>query len=143
MQGHELGEIRLQVHSGPPAGRKMRARAIRLHNQHIPDWLEPGRTTKLRNTLAYWDASRSTVWLRARGFNFFRVAGAVAKLNLDEGNRSIVGEEIRFSVGIPVIFVLFFVSAYLMFSETLPTGSQVPSPCGPYVTVQSPGLGRS
>lgn len=96
-------------------------------NLDIPPWLEGQRKTKLRNNLAYWDIPNSTVWLRPRGPNFLRMHFAVAKLNVDEARRSIADVELRFSSVVPVVFLLFFFTAYQMFSEVAPESGPPPA----------------
>jgi hypothetical protein len=103
-------------------------KVIPLRSVGVPSWLEPGQKTKLSNSLVYWDIDRGAIWLRARGLNFFRVLGAVAKLTVDESSRAIGNLEIRFSSGIPIIFLLFFASAYLIFSTAEPKTGPFPTP---------------
>jgi len=93
-----------------------RMKTIPLDGPALPRWLEPRQKTKLRNSLIYWDMDGSAVWLRPRGFNFFRAAGAIVKLNVNEAGRSIANAEIRYSSGLVLVLILFFVTAYLMFS---------------------------
>jgi hypothetical protein len=44
----------------------------------------------------------------------------VARLTVDEFDRSIVGAEIRFSSGFPWVMILFFLAAYFIFSVGSP-----------------------
>ena len=100
-----------------------RSKTIVLADARVPAWLERGRKIKLRNSLIYWDTGKPAIWLRPRGFNVFRVPCAVAKLNVDEPAKEITSAEVRLSSGVPVVFALFFPSAYLMFSTSMPGGS--------------------
>jgi|GEM_PF-816096 len=104
-----------------------RMKTLPFDGPALPRWLEPGQKTKLRNSLVYWDIDGSAVWLRARGFNFFRVAGAIAKLNVNETSRAIANAEIRYSSGLVLVLVLFFVTAFLMFSTAVPGNSSGPA----------------
>lgn len=90
--------------------------------------LEASRKVKLRNGLILLDAETRTIWLRPRGFNRFRISLMVAALKLDAQGKSIIGDEIRFSSGFPIIVLLFFWTAYEFFSATMPSVSGMPSP---------------
>jgi hypothetical protein len=90
--------------------------------------LKEGERTKLRNTLAYWDRDSGTIWLRARGFNFLTAPHMVAKFNIAASDDKIRDVEIRFSSGLPLIFALFLLSAYLMFSASMAANPGAPSP---------------
>ncbi len=93
--------------------------SLALAGVRVPPWLEPGRKTKLRDTLALWDAQHSAIWLRARGFNYFRFPHSVAKLVVDEREQTVSRVEVRFSSVLPLVLVLFMLTAYVMFSATL------------------------
>jgi tetratricopeptide (TPR) repeat protein len=90
--------------------------------------LEAGRKIKLRNSMIYWDNETRTIWLRPRGFNFVQIPFTVAKLGVDAGGKAVIGYEIRFSSGFPFVTVLFFWTAYVFFSATMPADPNFPLP---------------
>jgi hypothetical protein len=93
----------------------------------VPQSLAPERKTKLRNSMIYWDREKHAIWLRPRGFNLIQIPFVVAKLNVDDADRSITGGEIRFSSGVPFTFVLFLWTAYRLFSTVGPAkGGELP-----------------
>jgi hypothetical protein len=100
-----------------------RIKTISIAGTGVPTWLERERKIKLRNSLAYWDATKGAIWLRPRGFNFWRVPLTVATLNIDEHLQT-TNWEIRFSSGMPLILSLFLFSAFQMFSIAMPGGKQ-------------------
>ncbi len=51
----------------------------------------------------------------------------VAKLNVASNERSIVGTEIRFSSGFPIVLAVFLLSAYQFFSGTMPAAPGAPT----------------
>jgi hypothetical protein len=90
----------------------------------IPDWLASGTKVNLRNNRVYWDRSEHVIWLRPRGLNF--VPLAVTKLKTDDDDRTIVAQEVRFSSGFVLVFILFIFTAYEMFSSVLSRASNGP-----------------
>lgn len=79
--------------------------------------LVDGESLKLRDTLARWDGETASLWLRPRGLNLSSVSQIVARLGSDAAGRTIVSREIRYAVGFPVAILLFFATAFLMFTR--------------------------
>jgi hypothetical protein len=100
-----------------------RLKTTALGDWPIPGTLEPGKKTKLRNCMIFWDREHHAIWLRPRGLNFFQVPLAAAVLKVDESGRSITGSEVRFSSGLPVTMALLLWVAYAGFSTTMPVNA--------------------
>ncbi|HEY1630684.1 MAG TPA: hypothetical protein VGF56_05180 [Rhizomicrobium sp.] len=79
--------------------------------------LADGASLRLRDTLARWDSGTASLWLRPRGLNIFSIPQVVARLGTDPAGRMIVSREIRYAVGFPVAILLFFATAFLMFTR--------------------------
>jgi hypothetical protein len=92
----------------------------------IPSALEPGKKTKLRNSMIYWDTRDRAIWLRPRGLNLFQFPLQVAKLNIDESGISIREIEIRLSSGLPVAMILILWAVYRSASTTVSVGGPPP-----------------
>lgn len=88
---------------------------------------------KLKNSLLYRDPAGHEIWLRPRGLNIAQVPLTVARLTLDDAGTSIDGAEIRFSSGFPLVMILFFLTAYLMFTTTAP--ADFSTVAGPFIAV--------
>jgi hypothetical protein len=108
---------------------------FRLKTMALPDCpisraLSERTKTKLRNSLIYWDSDNQTIWLRPRGFNRIKMPLMVAALNVHAGGKTIVANEIRFSSGFPLVMILFFWTAFRLFSATMPPelNSWLPAP---------------
>jgi hypothetical protein len=95
--------------------------AIEFEKFTVPEWLPKDRKFKLRNNLALWNSNEGEIWVRPRGFNFLRLPSMVARF-VTSDNRVIEGE-LRFSSGLPFVFLLFFVSAFIFFSQAMPGGA--------------------
>jgi len=98
-----------------------------VDSQEIPRSLLTNIKVRLRNSTVYWDRANQAMWLLPRGFNRLRLMSVVAKLNTDIANTTITSSEIYFSSGVPIILALFFWTAYLLFSQTMPTDGPGPS----------------
>jgi hypothetical protein len=98
-----------------------------VDNQTIPHALPTNTNIKLRNSIICWDQTNHTIWLRPRGFNRLRLMLMVAKLSTDVTQKAITRREICFSSGIPIAMVLFFWTAYQMFSQDMPATGVGPS----------------
>jgi hypothetical protein len=98
-----------------------------VDSQPIPHALPTNTNIKLRNTIICWDQPNHTIWLRPRGFNRLRLMFTVAKLSTDTKQTAITKREICFSSGIPIAMVLFFWTAFQMFSQTMPANRAGPS----------------
>ncbi|MGD0145176.1 MAG: hypothetical protein ABSC92_18655, partial [Rhizomicrobium sp.] len=93
---------------------------IEFESLPVPAWLPKDRKFKLRNNLALWKSTGGEIWVRPRGFNFLRIPSMAARF-VTSDNRIIEGE-LRFSSGLPFVFLLFFVSAFMLFSQSMPGG---------------------
>lgn len=101
--------------------------SVPVNNQPIPHALPTNTNIKLRNSIICWDQTSHTIWLRPRGFNRVRLMLVVAKLSTDVMQKAITRCEICFSSGIPIAMVLFFWTAYQMFSQDMPANGAGPS----------------
>jgi hypothetical protein len=96
-----------------------RLKAVLVGDRSLPRALEAGQKIKLRNSLIYWDRDNHAIWLRPRGFGALQIPLTVAKLTVDEYDRSITASEIRFSSIFPFAMILFLWAAGRMFSAEL------------------------
>src|SRR6266699_1249941 len=101
--------------------RFFRLKILPLRECPVPDSVESGKGTKLRNSLIYRDASAPVIWLRPRGLNFINIQLMVAALKLSPDGKRIAEAEIRFSSGVPLAMGGLFVStAYSTFASIEP-----------------------
>jgi hypothetical protein len=101
-----------------------RIKTMTIRNCVVPAEFEPGRKMKLRHSMIFWDRENHAVWLRPRGFNLIQIPVTVAKLNIGSDERSIVGAEIRFSWGLPLLLILFVLVAYQFSSAIEASGAK-------------------
>jgi hypothetical protein len=95
----------------------LRLKTAAVVDCRIPRTLDAGKKIKLRNSMIYWDGDNRAIWLRPRGLVVLQLPHTIAKLTVDEYDRSIRDSEIRFSSGFAVVMVLFFWTAYRLFSS--------------------------
>jgi hypothetical protein len=103
-----------------------RTKAMAVRDCPLPAALEPGRKTKLRNSIIYWDARDHVIWLRPRGYNLLQIPSQVAMLKIDENGRSIGESEIRLSPGFPVVMILMMMLFASLFSTLKPVNDLSP-----------------
>jgi hypothetical protein len=111
-----LDLIAIQVLFLPYLRTFLRIKTMTVRDRVIPVEFKPGEKMKLRNCMVYWDRENHAIWLRPRGYNLLQVPWMVAKLNIGVDDRSIVGDEIRFSSGFPLFLILFLWTVYQLFS---------------------------
>lgn len=87
--------------------------------------LHPGQRTDLQNMQALWDSKSAAIWLRPRGVNLWRVPAVIARLNWDVQHQAVTSWEVRLPSAVPVILVLFLLSAFAMFAAAMPDGLRV------------------
>ncbi len=92
----------------------------------IPSRFEPGKKTKLRNSMICWDREDDAIWLRPRGLNVIQIPMVVARLNAGADGRSIVATEIRFSSGAVLLFMLLLWTGYQLLSRMPPSTDTPP-----------------
>jgi len=103
-----------------------RLKILPLRECPVPDSVESGKRTKLRNSLIYREASAPVIWLRPRGLNFVNIQLMVAALKLSPDGKRIAEAEIRFSSGFPLGMALFMAwfcwTVYITFASPMPAG---------------------
>jgi hypothetical protein len=103
----------------------LRIKTMTAWDRAVPQSLQAGTKIKLRNSMIYWDRDEHAIWLRPRGFNLILIPLTVAKLNVSNDDRSILGCEIRLSSGSLFLLALFLWTGYQVFSLG-PTPKGVP-----------------
>jgi hypothetical protein len=104
----------------------LRTKATAVSDCPISAALEPGRKTKLRNSMIYWDTRGQVIWLRPRGYNLLQIPSQVAMLKIDENGRSIGESEIRLSPGFPIVMILMMMLFASLFSTLKPINDSSP-----------------
>jgi hypothetical protein len=105
-----------------------RIKTLPVQDCTVPVNLEPGKKIKLRNSMIYWDKENHAIWLRPRGFNLVQIPAMAAKLKVDPSEKSVIGQEIRFSSGVPFMVALLLLTMHELISATLPANTNGPSP---------------
>jgi hypothetical protein len=112
----------------PYLGTFFRIKTVPVGECPIYDGLLPDKKVKLRNSMIYWERENCTIWLRPRGFNFLQIPLTIAKLRVDDRDRSIIEYEIRFSSGFPLLVALILWIGYSSFSAAVNGSSHTPPP---------------
>jgi hypothetical protein len=93
-----------------------RIKTVSDWDRALPGLLEAEKKINLRNSMIYWSRDDQAIWLRPRGLNLIAIPSMVAKLMVDAGERSLLGCEIRFSSGFPLLLALMLWTAYRFFT---------------------------